>query len=315
MHFAIVGSGAVGGYYGARLQRSGHAVTFMARGAHLAAMRERGLSVDSPALTSFTLNPVRAESDPTQVQGADVVMLATKTYDNDTAIPMVKTIVEKGADAAYVLCLQNGVASPFDVAAAVGEARVVAGPTYIATALESPGRIVQTGTHRRIAFGEVFGDTSRISPRVQQLHEAFQAADIESEPHADGRKPLWRKYCFLASFAAFTGSARLPIGGIWDDLLTRESFLRMSGEIWQLARAEGVALDDPRADIEAYVTALPKATRSSLLIDFESGKRIEVENLLGTIVRLGKKHGIDTPVAQAHYAALRPWAAGTGARV
>jgi 2-dehydropantoate 2-reductase len=310
MHFAIVGSGAVGGYYGARLQRAGHEVTFMARGAHLAAMRLNGLEIESPALGSFHLSKVRAEADASAVSGADVVMLATKSYDNDTAIPMVKTLVERGAAGAFALVLQNGVSSPSQVAAAIGEERVVAGPTYVATALEAPGRIVQTGTHRRIAFGEVFGDTSTISGRVQGLHEAFVAADIESEPHADGRRPLWRKYCFLAAFAAFTGSARLSIGRIWPDPTTREALLRMCGEIWTLARKEGVDLPDPRADIAAYIDALPPTTRASLLIDLEAGKKIEVENLLGTLVRLSEKHGVEAPVSRAFYSVLKPWEHG-----
>lgn len=310
MHFAIVGSGAVGGYYGARLQRAGHSVTFMARGAHLAAMKLNGLEIESPALGSFHLPQVRAEGDATAVSGVDVVMLATKSYDNDTAIPMVKALVERGSRDAFALVLQNGVSSPFDVADAIGASRVVAGPTYVATALEAPGRIVQTGTHRRIAFGEVLGDTSRVSPRVQRLHDAFIAADIESEPHADGRKPLWRKYCFLAAFAAFTGSARLPIGRIWPDPTTRENLLRMCGEIWTLARKEGVDLPDPRLDIAAYIDALPPTTRSSLLIDLEGGKKIEVENLLGTLVRLSDKHGVDAPVARSFYSVLKPWANG-----
>ncbi|MEK7722067.1 MAG: 2-dehydropantoate 2-reductase N-terminal domain-containing protein, partial [Elusimicrobiota bacterium] len=138
------------------------------------------------------------------VREVEVVLLATKTYDNDTAIPLVKRLIEQGSQDAFVLSLQNGVSSPYALAEAVGEARVLAGPTYVATALVEPGRIVQTGAHRRIAFGEVFNIGAEVSPRAMALHEVFVGADIISEPHADGRVPLWTKYTYLAPFAAYS---------------------------------------------------------------------------------------------------------------
>lgn len=310
MRFAIVGSGAVGGYYGAKLQRAGNDVTLIARGKNLAALREKGMRVESAALGDFEVKP-RAEESAAEVRGTEVVLLATKTYDNDTAIPIVKQLLDQGAGGAYVLSLQNGVASPFALAEAVGEARVMAGPTYVATALVEPGRIVQTGHHRRIAFGEVFGIGAEISARAKALHEGFVAADIVSEPHADGRVPLWQKYMYLAPFAAFTGSARLPIGPLWADQGTRQSFLAAAREMHALAVAEGVALaPDAIAQLETYIGSLQPDTRSSLLIDLQQGKRIEVEGLLGFAVRLGEKHSVPTPIVKALYSVLKPWANG-----
>jgi 2-dehydropantoate 2-reductase len=310
MQFAIVGSGAVGGYYGAKLQRAGHDVTLIARGKNLAALREKGMTIESAALGDFHVRP-RAEETAASVRGAEVVLLATKTYDNDTAIPLVKTLLDQGVSNAYVLSLQNGVSSPYALAEAVGEARVMAGPTYVATALVEPGRIVQTGTHRRIAFGEVFNVGSALSTRTQSLHDVFVAADIISEPHADGRVPLWQKYTYLAPFAAFTGAARLPIGPLWADPGTRESFLGASAEMHALARAEGVTLGaDSIQKLEAYIGSLQPDTRSSLLIDLQQGKKIEVEGLLGFAVRLGEKHGVATPIIKALYSVLKPWAGG-----
>ncbi|MBP6704993.1 MAG: NAD(P)-binding domain-containing protein, partial [Vicinamibacteria bacterium] len=183
MRFAVVGSGAVGGYYGAKLQRAGHDVTLIARGRNLAALRERGMTIVSAALGDFQVRP-RAEESADDVRDVEVVLLATKTYDNDTAIPLVKRLIEQGSKDAFVLSLQNGVSSPYALAEAVGEARVLAGPTYVATALVEPGRIVQTGAHRRIAFGEVFDIGAEVSVRAKALHEAFVDADIISEPHA-----------------------------------------------------------------------------------------------------------------------------------
>ncbi len=310
MRIAVVGSGAVGGYYGAKLQRAGHDVTLIARGKNLTALREKGLTVESPELGDFHVHP-RAEETADTVLDTDVVLLATKTYDNATAIPLVKRLLDQGSPEAYVLSLQNGVSSPYALADAVGEARVLAGPTYVATALVDPGRIVQTGAHRRIAFGEVFHIASDLSPRVKALHEAFVAADIISEPHADGRIPLWTKYTYLAPFAAFTGSARLPIGPLWADPETRRCFLAAAREMHAIGAADGVALPaDSMQKLEAYIGSLEPETRSSLLIDLQQGKKIEVDGLLGFAVRLGEKHGLATPIMAALYAVLKPWANG-----
>ena len=153
MRVAILGSGAVGGYYGAKLARAGHDVTFVARGAHLAAIRERGLLVRSPMLGDFTV-VARAEEDTARVGPVELVIVAVKAYDNATALPLVPPML--GPDSA-VLTLQNGVDSVQDLSALVGEGPVIGGTTYVATALASPGVIEQTGTHRRIVFGEVFG--------------------------------------------------------------------------------------------------------------------------------------------------------------
>lgn len=310
MRIAVVGSGAVGGYYGAKLSKSGHDVTLMARGANLKALRDKGLTVESAALGDFHVKP-RVSESATDIRGIEVVLLATKTYDNDSAIPMVRQLLDQGAPGAFVLSLQNGVASPYALAEVVDEARVMAGPTYVATALVEPGRIVQTGSHRRIAFGEVFNTGREISPRAQALHQTFVDADIISEPHADGRVPLWTKYAYLAPFAAFTGAARLPIGPLWADAGTRRAFLDAAREMHALAHAEGVTLPpDSMGQLEAYIGSLQPETRSSLLIDLQQGKRIEVEGLLGYAVRLGERYNVPTPIIGALYAVLKPWASG-----
>src|SRR5258705_6007696 len=156
MRFAILGSGAVGGYYGARLARSGHDVTFVARGAHLAAIRERGLEIKSPALGDFVARG-RAEEDTAKVGVVDLVLFAVKTYDNPTALPLLKPML---GDSTVVLTVQNGVDRPGDVAAVAGEARTLGGTTYNAPALESAGLIVPTGNHPRLVFGEAFWPVS-----------------------------------------------------------------------------------------------------------------------------------------------------------
>jgi 2-dehydropantoate 2-reductase len=302
MRFAILGSGAVGGYYGARLALAGHDVTLVARGAHLAAIRERGLQVKSPALGDFVAS-ARAEEDTARVGPVDVVLFAVKTYDNPTALPLLRPML--GADT-VVLTVQNGVDSPGEVASVAGEARTLGGSTYIATALESPGLIVQTGTHRRIVFGEAFGPLPRVSDRVRKIHDALTGADIQSEAVGDGRVPIWEKFVFLASLAGFTGAARLPIGPVWGDPFTKAQFIAGCREIEAVARAEGVPVAADVVDrILPYIDAIPGTMRSSLLIDLQAGKRIEVEALQGTVVRRGAALGVPTPIMSTLYSVLK----------
>ena len=304
MKFAIVGSGAVGGYYGAKLAEVGHEVTFIARGAHLAAIRERGLTIRSP-LGDFTVR-ARAEEDPTKVPPVDVAIFAVKAYSNHIALGVLKGVT---GDSTAALTLQNGVDSADEMAAVVGHERVLAGSTYIATALREPGVIEQTGTHRRIVFGEVFGAGARISDRVARIHDAFAGADIVSEPVADARVPIWEKFCYLAPFAAFTGAARVPIGPLWNDASTREVMRAAFGEVETVARAEGVGLVPGVVQrIVEYVDSIPASTRSSLLIDLQQAKPIEVEALVGAVVRRGARSGVPTPLMSALYAVLKPHA-------
>jgi 2-dehydropantoate 2-reductase len=305
MRFAIVGSGAVGGYYGAKLARAGHDVTFVARGAHLAAIRERGLQIRSSMLGDFTVDSP-AEDDPSRVGVVDVVVLAVKAYDSG---PAMRGICAMLGPQSSVLTLQNGVDSVGELAQAVGEEHVIGGTTYIATALIEPGVIEQTGVHRRIVMGEVFGALPRVSERVRTLQDAMAGADIQAEAVGDGRVPIWEKFIFLVSVAGFTGAARLPIGAIREDAYCRARFLEGCREVERLARAEGVPVAaDMIERISEYVDGIPGSVRSSLLIDLSQGKRIEVEALQGAVVRRAERAGVPVPIMSTLYAVLKPWA-------
>jgi 2-dehydropantoate 2-reductase len=301
MRIAVVGSGAVGGYYGARLAHAGHQVTFIARGAHLRAIQQRGLLIWSPLGDFLVRAP--ATSEPEKVGPADLVLFAVKSYDNASALPKLLPLC---APHTTVLTLQNGVDSADQVAEVVGPDRVLAGATYIATAVAAPGLIEQTGTHRRIVFGEIFRRETEPSARVRALAEAFRVADIQAEPVADARRPLWDKFVYLAAFSAFSGASRQPAGPIWEDPVTRERFLSAVDEVAAVARAEGVPLaDGTRQRIIDYMTGIPRSMRASLLIDLQQGKRIEVEALQGAVVRRGAALGVPTPIMSTLYAVLR----------
>ena len=282
-------------------------VTFIARGAHLAAIREHGLQIRSAKLGDFVVH-APAHDDPATIGPVDLVLFTVKAYDNRDALALLAPMM---GESTAVLTLQNGVDSADEVAAAVGTARVLGGTTYVATALESPGVIVQTGVHRSIIFGEVFDARGTITPRVQAIADVLAAADIIATPVADGRVPIWDKFVYLAPFSGFTGAARLPIGGIWPDPHVREMFYAAAREVAALAAAEGVTISADRFDtLTEYMNNIPPSTRSSLLIDLEFGKRIEVEALQGAAIRRAAKHGLPMPIISTLYAALRPWAGG-----
>lgn len=309
MQVAIVGSGAVGGYFGAKLARAGHDVTFVARGRHLAAIRERGLTVRSTTgdFAEFTVQ-ARAVDRAEEVPTPDVAIFAVKSYSNAEALPLLGAVARERA---LVLTLQNGVDSVDEIARFVDRDRVLGGSTYVATALAAPGLVEQTGIHRRIVFGELGGRTTQVSERVERIHQAFVGADIMSEPVGDARVPIWEKFCYLAPFAAFTGAARLPIGPLWSDPATRKTMVAAFEEVEAVGRGEGVPLPDGLADrISNYVDSIPPTTRSSLLIDLQQGKPIEVEALVGAVVRRAARLGLAARIMSALYAALKPHASG-----
>jgi 2-dehydropantoate 2-reductase len=307
MRVVMFGSGAVGGYFGAQLARVGHPVTLIARGAHLEAIRARGLTVQSAMLGDFTVQ-MRAESDPAAVGPADVVIVAIKTYDNASAYPMIAPLL---GPETIVLTLQNGVDNVEQLAALYGEDRVLGATTYVATALEAPGRIVQTGVHRSIIFGEVFGARG-LTPRVNALAAALSMADIDVRAVPDARTPLWDKFVYLVPFSGFTGAARLPIGFLWSSPQARDMFYAAAREVAAIAHAEGITLSPDRWEtLQHYMDHIPHSTRSSLLVDLSQQKRIEVEALQGVALRKAGAHGVPTPILATLYAALHPWAAGT----
>ena len=307
MRFCFIGAGAVGGFYAALLARQGHDVSVVARGAHLDAIRRDGLQIIGP-LGDFTAR-IGAESDSARIGPVDVAVLTVKTYDNATAIPLLRPLV--GSDTA-VITLQNGVDSAEQVAAVVGEQATIGGSTYIATAIDGPGVIRQTGTHRRVVIGEYFRDAGSITERVRSIAAVMSAADIHAEAVPDGRAAIWEKFTYLAPFAAFTGAARLPIGPLWADEDSRAMLLAAVGEMAALARAHGITLPEDHAQrVLDYLEKLPPTTRSSLLIDLSQGKRIEVEALQGSVVRRGRAVGVPTPVMAALYSVLKPYANGS----
>ncbi len=310
MKFAVIGAGAVGGFYGAILSTAGHDVAFVARGAHRDAMLADGLRiVSAPDAVGDFVVKCQVESDPAKIGPVDLIILAIKTYSNAETFSTLRPLFGPHTS---IITLQNGVDSADELAAAFGKDRVIGGATYIAAGIEAPGVIRHTGTHRRIVFGEYFDAKPAISPRVAELKAVFEAADIQTEAVTDIQTRVWEKFIYLAPMAAFTAASRLPIGPIWGDEFIREMFLSAVDEVECVARASNIPVDaGVRNRITAYTAGVPKTMRSSLLIDLSQGKRIEVEALQGSVVRRGAAAGVPTPIMSALYAVLKPHGQGS----
>ena len=217
MRIAGMGSGGVGGYVGSRLAASGQDVTFLARGAHLAAIRDHGLALWS-ALGDVLIQPAKVSDDPAGVGPVDVVIFAVKLYDTEVAAAAARPLI--GATTG-VLTLQNGVDSTGTLARVLGAAHVVGGVAHIASVIAEPGVIRHTGTMARFVLGEINGERSA---RVQALADALRAAGVDHQVSADIQRDIWEKMIFLASFAGLTALVRLPIGPIREDTGTRPCY-------------------------------------------------------------------------------------------
>jgi 2-dehydropantoate 2-reductase len=303
MRVLVVGAGGVGGYFGAKLARAGTAVTLLARGAHLEAIRRHGLRVRS-VIDGDSVAHVEA-ADAVGSTPADVVLLCVKSFDTESAVTAIRPAV--GPETA-VLSLQNGVDNEDKIDALLGPGHALGGAAYVFATIESPGVIV----HRfggRIVFGEMDG---RPRPRATRLHDAFAAAGVPVELSADVRRALWEKYLLISAQAGMTSLTRCPIGVVRDTPETWAMYRRIVEELSAVARAAGVALPPDVVETTMKQAASIGADMySSLHHDLVGGRPLELEALHGHAVRLGERVGVPVPTVFAVYAALKPHADGS----
>lgn len=300
----MMGSGGVGGYFGGRLAASGCDVTFIARGAHLEAIRRDGLVIDSRDTVGTTIRPAQATEDPAAVGVVDYVIVAVKLWSTEEAgraiLPMV-------GPHTTVLSLQNGVECDDILAAIVGREKLIGGVAFIASSIRQPGIIAHIGRMQRVVIGELDGGTS---PRVDRLHHALCAARVAAEISRDIQRTIWEKFVFLVGLSATTTLLRTTIGPIRADPDSRAVLRAVMQEAVAVARARGVALpDDYAEDRLAFADGLPADMTSSMHHDLERGSRLEVGWLSGAVARFGARLGIATPANQTIYAALKARAA------
>jgi len=300
MKIAVMGTGGMGGYYGALLTKQGHEVTFIARGAHLKVIQELGLQVKS-IFGDFQVKPARATDDPAQVGPVDLILFCTKTYDTEAAVQKIKPMVGKET---MVLSLQNGVDAVERIGKVIGAEHILAGATWISSALEAPGIIKHKSDFRRVVFGELDG---RITARAQAVYEAFKATGITVEMSEDIQKILWSKFVFISSASSFGSLTGLSIGEYRSVPETRALVISLMHEVEALARASGVILDGDVIERSlAFMDNSAPHIKASMQLDVESGHRTEIESMIGMIGRKGRQYGIPTPVADMIYAVLLP---------
>lgn len=298
MRIAILGAGGVGSYYGGQLARAGHDVALLARGAHLAAVRERGLDVRTPE-EAFTVR-VAACDDPDELGEADLAVVAVKTYSLAEIAPAARLLAGRGAD---VLPLLNGVeAAGRLIADGVPAERVVGGLTEISAVRTGPGVVERRSPFQNVTVGELAGG---LSGRAERIAAAFGETGARAMASADITADLWRKLAFIATMAAACGLARAPIGAVRDAPLGTLLIERAVGEVIAVARARGVDLPaGEEGRIVGIIQGMPAAIQPSFLLDLEAGGSTELDDLCGAVSRLGRLAGVATPVQDVATAAL-----------
>lgn len=304
MRIAIVGAGGTGGYYGGLLARTGEDVTFLARGRQLEALCADGLTVKSRLAGTFSL-PVRATGDPQEIEPVDLVLFSLKMYDLQTALEGLHHFI---GPETVVLPIQNGIDAAEQIGQVIGMEHMIGGVAYVTSQIESPGVIAQTAGSGSIEMGELAGGQSE---RTQRLQEVLRHAGISVELPLDIRVALWAKFIFICAFSGVTALTRLPLGQVFVYVETRELVREVLREGERLAQARGVAL--PADIVERHYKFLQAAepwAKGSMAFDLLAGRRLEIEALNGTMVRLGREQNIAVPFNYTIYAALKPYENG-----
>jgi 2-dehydropantoate 2-reductase len=304
MRIAVMAAGAVGGYFGARLAAAGYDVAFIARGAHGEAIRRDGLKVESP-LGDLYLKGANVTDDPGTVGPVDVVLFAVKLWDTETAGARAKPLV--GANT-RVITVQNGVDSVERLAPILGNDAVIGGTTVVVSKIAAPGVIRHTGTMARIRCGRVDG---RPDPTLAAYVDRMKAAGIDITLSETMLLDIWKKFVLLSGTSGATASTRCTLGVIRDDADMRAFFFRLMHETMAVGRAAGVEFPpDFPAELERSVAAFPPTMKASMANDLDAGNRLELDWLAGTVVALGRKHGVPTPAQETVYAILKPYRMG-----
>jgi 2-dehydropantoate 2-reductase len=304
MRIAVVGAGGVGGGFGAALAKAGADVTFIARGAHLAAMKCQGLKVGGPRGETH-LVPTKATDDPAGVGQVDIVLFCVKLWDVESAGEQIKPLIGPGT---AVIPLQNGVDAAERLIPILGSGAVMGGVAQISASITAPGVIQQVGTFMRMIFGELDG---RRSQRGEDFLALCLKAGFDATLSEQILTELWMKFILLASNAGIMALARQPIGKLRDDADARPIFLAAWQEAIDVGRARGVALPaDARERIVELTKHFPSGLKAAMALDLDSGNRLELPWLSGKVAELGRQFGIPTPTHSMIYAMLKPYVMG-----
>lgn len=301
MKIAVYGAGGVGGYFGGRLAVAGADVHFIARGAHLDALRTRGLTVRS-VKGDFQVK-ASASDDPSDIGPCDYVLFCVKSFDTEETAARLPPLLK---DETAVISFQNGIDNEEKIAAAVGDDHVMGGAAYIFSRIIEPGVVAHTGGPARIVFGEMDGSRGE---RAERLLDLFEKADVDAVISENIVRVLWDKFAFICAQAGMTAAVRLPIGEIRAVEESREAFTKIVEEVRAVAAGEGVELPDDAARRHlGFADGLEPNGYSSLYDDLTNGRRMELQALHGTVVERARRHQVPAPVSETVYAILKPWA-------
>jgi len=304
MRIAVIGTGGIGGPYGASLAKAGADVTFVARGAHLAAMRENGLRIEGDRGETH-IRPAQVTDDIASIGTVDVILFCVKLWDVEPAAEQLRAIIRPQT---AVIPLQNGIDAAERLIRILGDVAVMGGMAFVTGTIVAPGVIRQTGSYQRMTFGELDG---QISERGQRVRDLCEAAGFEAVLSPDIMVPVWEKFILLVPLSGLNALTRLPLGK-WrrdpDLLALCEAALR---ETVAVGLAEGVRLPPDTIDQTlAMMRSMPAHHTTSMGNDLLRGNRLELPWFAGKVVELGRRHGIPTPVNGFVYAALKPYVNG-----
>ena len=304
MRIAIMGAGALGGYFGARLQQAGQDVTLIARGAHLGAIQAEGLYVDSPNGDAH-LKDIKATDDPSSVGVVDCVLFFVKNYDLADALAQAAPMI--GPDS-FVATFQNGITAPWVAAEAYGSHRVLGGAAWTPGYIEAPGRIKHTDTKDTLSFGSLSTEGKKYE---QALFEVFKQAGTRPAIAENIKSALWTKFVMLGATSAVSTLTRLTFGEINQGPETVELMRQATNEAAEVARA--VCPDLPASlavDQFGFYNSIDGQVRASMCTDILNGRKLELDWFSGEITRAAREHGIATPVHDVALAALWPYRNG-----
>jgi len=294
MKIAIIGTGGVGAYFGGKMAKAGFDITFLARGAHLKAIRENGLTVRS-ILVDFHLDPVKATDTIKEIGECDLIILAVKAWQIKEIAEELKSIVGENS---IILPLQNGVVAVEELKAFFHEKNIISGLCQIFSKIESPGVVNHFGVIPKITFGELDNSTTI---RIQKIKQIFDTSGINSEISADIQAALWKKFIPIC-VSGLLAVSKTTYGELREIKETRQMMVDLLNEIYRLSQKIGIQIETDFVDkAVAFIDTFPYETTSSLTRDVLEEKPSEIEYQNGTVVRLAQKYGVDVPVNRFVY--------------
>jgi 2-dehydropantoate 2-reductase len=299
MKIGIIGTGGVGGYFGACLAKNGFDTTFIARGENLKAIKSNGLEIKS-INGDFTIQNVNVTDKIKDLENTDLIILGVKAWQIKEIREDIKNILHKDS---IILPLQNGVLAYEELSEIIDNRNILSGLCRIISKIEKPGVINHVGVNPSIVFGEM--DKSN-TPRLNNLQSLFQKAKIDCKISQDIQADLWRKFIAIC-VSGLLAVSKTTYGEIREIKQTRKMMIGLLDEIFLLAHKIGINIENDFVDkTVSFIDTFPKDSTSSLTRDVLEGKPSEIEYQNGTVVRLAKIHGVDTPINRFVYNCILP---------